>query len=134
MPEPLATVRIPVRWGDQDALGHVNNATFFRYVEQARIEWLAGVPDAPWTGGAEAAQGPLVVHLAMDFRAPVVYPATVEVDVLAGRVGRTSLGLDHELRVGGEVVATAQSVLVWADYAAGRPVPVPDGLREILSA
>ena len=34
---------IPIRWGDMDAMGHVNNTVYFRYMEQARIEWLESI-------------------------------------------------------------------------------------------
>ena len=36
----LHVCRIPLRWGDMDANGHVNNVLFFRFMEQARVEWL----------------------------------------------------------------------------------------------
>ena len=47
MPVLLHTARLPVRWGDQDPLGHVNNARFFTYFEQARIDYFDAVLDIP---------------------------------------------------------------------------------------
>ncbi len=45
---------IPIRWGDMDAMGHVNNTIYFRYLEIIRIEWLHSVAGAPGSGGRGA--------------------------------------------------------------------------------
>ena len=64
-----------VRWGDMDALGHVNNTLYFRYMEQARLEWLYALVghDRPY----EAPSGPLIVNASCTFLEPIVYPAAL---------------------------------------------------------
>lgn len=130
---PLYTTRIPVRWGDMDALGHVNNTAYLIYVEQARIECLERLPGSPWPG--TDAEGPLLVSVEMTYRKPVRYPATVRVEVQADGVGRTSFALLNRLTVEGDTAtlyAEARTVLVWVDHATGRPTPVPPAMREAL--
>lgn len=137
MSEPLYTARIPVRWSDMDELGHVNNAVYQTYYEQARIElfheWAEGAQG--WPGWPET--GPVLVAVEAQFKKPVVYPATVLVRVTAGEIGRSSLPLDCELTVEGDeetVYATARTTLVWIDRATGRAVRLPDTIRQRLGA
>ena len=137
MTEPLHTTRLPVRWSDMDELGHVNNAVYQTYFEQARIELFHHWADdgRSWPGAPET--GPVLVAVEAQFKKPVVYPATVVVRVAAGEVGRTSLGLDCELTVEGDdatVYATARTTLVWIDRTTGRAVRLPDALRQRLGA
>ncbi len=139
MPDtPLAMLRLAVRWGDMDALGHVNNAAYLTYIEQARIDALAGIEGSPWPGSD--AEGPLLAAVEITYRRPIVYPATVVVETRCVHLGRTSFTLAHRLTVeddapdGNEPTACAEAktVLVWADVRAGRPVPVPPTLRAAL--
>ena len=76
----------PIRWGDMDALGHVNNTVYFRYMEQARIEWLFAHAKAH--GGYESGQGPVIVNASCNFLVPLVYPGDVEVTMYLGHPGR----------------------------------------------
>jgi acyl-CoA thioester hydrolase len=136
MPDPFHTVRTPVRWSDMDALGHVNNAVYMTYFEQARIELFQqwAEPGGEWPGAPET--GPVLVAADTQFKKPVVYPATVIVRVTAGEPGRTSLPLDCELTVEGDedaVYATARTTLVWVDRTTGRAVPLPETVRRQLA-
>ncbi len=131
MPALLHTARFPVRWGDQDALGHVNNAAYLTYTEQARIEALDRLLSGSWTEDA----GPILAAIRVDFKRPIVFPATVVVRVFGGEPGRTSFPQPYEILVEGDeaVYATAEAVLVWVSRETGRPVPLPDALREALT-
>ncbi len=134
MPDPLYTARIPVRWGDQDALGHVNNAAYLTYVEQARIEFLEHVGGGRWPGHPDG--GPILAAVEVQFRRPIHYPSTVLVAVHGGEPGRTSFPLDSVLTVEGDdeaVVAEVKATLVWVDRETGRPTPIPDALRAALA-
>ena len=137
MPDPLYTLRTPVRWADHDELGHVNNAVYMTFFEQARIEYLAGLADGgtPWPG--PQTEGPVLVAAEVQFKRPVVYPATVVVEVTAGEPGRSSLPLDCRLTVEGDEEATyaeARTTIVWVDRSTGRPTPLPDALRQHAAA
>ena len=131
---PVFTAQIPVRWGDMDAMGHVNNSRFFTYFEQARLEWLETMAPDDWRAGST---GPILASAQCDFRRPVVYPATLAITIAAGALGRTSLPTFYDVRVDGEsetVVATGEATLVWIDYTTGQPVPLPDALRTAVTA
>lgn len=134
MPAPLHSTRIAVRWGDQDALGHVNNARYFTYIESARIEWMASLQEgSPWPGAPQT--GPILASASMEFRRPVVYPATVVIDTFVARIGRSSFSLRSELRTeaDGALVADATAVVVWIG-ADGDSTPLPTAVREALNA
>ncbi len=133
MPDPLYTVRVPVRWGDQDALGHVNNTLYLRYVEQARIEFLESLADGGWPGAPDS--GPILAAAELQFKRPIHYPATVVVSIHSAGPGRTSFPLDSVLSVEGDedtVYAEVEATLVWVDRRTGRPTPLPEALRAAL--
>jgi acyl-CoA thioester hydrolase len=97
-----------VRFRDLDALGHVNNAVYATFLEQARIQFLRRF-------GATQ-EDMILARLEIDFRAPVSFDAEVEIEVRPARIGRKSFGLDYTMRVDERVVAEAKSVLVAYDY------------------
>lgn len=127
---PVHTTLIPVRWGDMDALGHVNNTVYFRYAEQARIEWLLslGYPDI-----VEVEEGPVIINTSCTFLKPITYPATVEVRTLIGRPGRSSLPTYFEMRVVGSgedtLYAEGAAKVVWWNPRTGKSLTLPDHLR-----
>jgi len=112
-----------------DALGHVNNTVYFRYMEQARLEWLyAQQPQ----GCVDSA--PVIVNASCTFLVPLVYPGTVEVRMALGELGRTSIGSFYELWIGETKYAEGAARIVWIDIASGRPVPLPDAIAAPLRA
>jgi len=119
-----------VRFSDLDAFGHVNNAVFSIYVEQARLAWF----------GRYAAEEPMplrdviLARTEIDFRAAVVFGETVAIGVRPSRVGTKSFEFEFELRVGERLVAEAKSVLVGYDYESGRSVEVPERWRHRLQS
>jgi acyl-CoA thioester hydrolase len=119
-----------VRFRDLDPMGHVNNAVFLTYIEQARAALLAEVGAATELEDMNM----IVARVEIDFRAPVRFGQEVEISVHASRFGTKSFDLDYELRVDGEVVAEAKSVQVAYDYARREPVPLPADWREKLTA
>lgn len=121
---------IPIRWGDLDAYGHVNNTVFFRYMEQARVEWLAALSHELRPEG----QGPVIINAACTFLAQLNYPGTVTVELYAGPPGRSSIPTYYRLALGDETVAEGESKVVWMDFASGRSVPVPEAIRAMLPA
>lgn len=120
------TSRQTLRWGDMDTLGHVNNTNYFRYMEQARIEWVYGLATTgtPYDGG----EGPVIVNASCDFLVPLVYPGDIEVRMYLGDPGRTSVGSFYEIHAGGKKYAEGAARMVWIDVASGRPVPLPDAV------
>jgi acyl-CoA thioester hydrolase len=119
-----------VRFRDLDPMGHVNNAVFLTYLEQARVAFFSEMGAA--TGLED--MNMIVARVEIDFKAPVRLGQEVEVFVRASRFGTKSFDLDYELRVDGQLVAVAKSVQVAYDYKRREPVPVPAEWREKLSA
>ncbi len=119
-----------VRFGDLDALGHVNNAVFLTYVESARVAFLAhlGLVRSP----DELAF--VVARVEIDFRSPIAFGEEVDVGVRVARFGRKSFDLEHALEVGGRCVAEARTVLVAYDYGRREAMTLPERWREKLAA
>ena len=78
---------IPVRWGDMDALGHVNNAVYFRYIEQARIDWL----DTFGLKVAQGNEGVVVVNAFCNFLKQIAYPADLLVKTYIANPSRVGV-------------------------------------------
>jgi acyl-CoA thioester hydrolase len=119
-----------VRFRDLDPLGHVNNAVFLTYLEQARVGLFAELGAAIGLGQMNM----ILARVEIDFKAPVRLGQDVEISVRPSRFGTKSFDLEYELRVEGELVAEAKTVLVAYDYKRGEPVPVPREWREKLTA
>ena len=109
-----------VRFRDCDAMGHVNNAVYSTYFEEARIGVLGSLGNF------------ILARVEIDFRAELRMGEDIEVRMRCSRIGTKSFDLEHVIAADGRVVAEAKSVLVSYDYERGESVPVPDGLRERL--
>ena len=131
--EPIFIHRLDMRFRDCDALGHVNHAVYFTYMEQARFKHWRALWDFD---GREGFPGPgiILARAECDFRSPARYGELLEIRLALAGIGRTSFTYDYEIVSAddGRLVATGRTVQVVYDYAAGRPVPVPDEMREAL--
>lgn len=128
--------RLEVRFRDIDAFGHVNNAAFVTYLEQARIRYLVDnlQVDTPQ-------RLPLILAaLQVDFRAPILFGQEVEIGTRVDWIGNTSFSLSHRMTAGtssegdDRLVAQAATVLVAYDYATERPIRVPEPWRAAFAA
>jgi acyl-CoA thioester hydrolase len=127
--QQVHTEVMPIRWGDMDAMLHVNNTVYFRYMEQARISWVDswGVGDA-----AERGEGPVIATAGCRFKRPLRYPGSVEVRVYAGKIGRSSMPTYYEMRRTDDpetLYATGEALFVWISNQTGRPVSFPEPVR-----
>ena len=114
------TERIPVRWGDMDAMGHVNNTVYFRYMEQSRISWFDVL--AP-RGTMRGNIGMVIVSASCDFKRPINYPGTVEVRVFASRPGGSSVRTFYELAIEDQIHADGAATVVFVDLQKQKPTP-----------
>lgn len=105
-----------VRFNDCDPLGHVNNATFSTYLEEARIDILRDF------------NGFILARVEIDFRSQLAVGEEVTIESRCSSVGNTSFALEHRVLASGRLVAEAMSVMVSYDYAAGESVPVPSAV------
>jgi acyl-CoA thioester hydrolase len=127
-------MRQPIRWGDMDMMGHVNNTVYFRYIETARIAWLEEIEGAPDPAGT----GPVIVNAHCSFLKQLKYPGDIEVSTYVGPPGRSSFEMTHEIRlVGpdgqpGAVHAEGGAKIVWVDLQAEKSVPLPGAVRSLL--
>ncbi len=125
------TERIRVKWGDMDAFGHVNNAAYFVYMQEARVAWFAAVRMPI----LENHQGPVIVDAHCTFLRPIVYPAEIEVALLVGTPGRSSFPTYYDIHLVGDKTvkfAEGNSTVVWIDHMQGKSVPLPEWLRKKL--
>lgn len=124
--------QLTIRWGDMDALGHLNNAAYFRLMEQARIDWLEKI-DVPIL---EKGQGVVIVSTSCHFKLPIVYPATVQISIFATPPGRSSLHHEYVLHdaLQPEIIyATGNATLVWIDHHMGKSIPLPEKIRMLFA-
>ena len=116
-----------------DALGHVNNTVYFRYMEQARIEWFYAQAHEHGAGYA-GHHGPVIVNASCTFLEPLTYPGECEVRMYLGELGRSSLGSFYEIWKDGRKFAEGSAKIVWVELASGRPRPLPEAIAALLQS
>ena len=123
---------VPLRWGDMDAMAHLNNVMYFRLMEEARIQWFRQFGFATLPTG----EAPILAHAACDFVRAMSYPGVALVRQTVTRVGRSSVEMKLVLEKQDEpgvIYATGRTVIVWYDYAAGKSRPWPEAIRETIT-
>jgi acyl-CoA thioester hydrolase len=123
-------LELPVQWGDMDAMQHVNNVSYLRYMESGRIRFfsdflqLAALPEGI---------GPILAEINCRYKFPVTYPDTVVVAsrVKPGSVDEFSIQLQqlvistrHE-----RIAAEGLARVVFYDYAEKKKAPIPEAIR-----
>ncbi|HVR49233.1 MAG TPA: thioesterase family protein [Pseudorhodoferax sp.] len=123
--------RIAMRWGDMDAMGHLNNANYFRYIETARVDWFQQLGCMAHGHGA----GPLIVNAFCNFYAQLQYPGEVIVTLYASDPGRTTFETWAQLaRADAPDVVCAEGggTTMWVDFDQGKAAALPDWLRALV--
>lgn len=122
---------VPIRWGDMDSLGHVNNTIYFRYFEIVRLDWIFKVCGSYQT----AAQGPIIVNAFCNFLKQLEFPGDVLLKFYVTNPGRSSFDTYLTMERAdqpGVIWAEGGAKTVWTDYAAKKSVPLPDWFRALL--
>jgi acyl-CoA thioester hydrolase len=122
---------IPIRWGDMDAMGHVNNTLYFRYCEIVRIEWLHRAGGAPDPKG----EGPVIVNAFCNFLKQLEYPGDILAKHYVADPGRTSFNTFITLERTddpGVIYAEGGAKTVWVNFPLQKAVPLPDWLRVLV--
>jgi len=122
---------ITIRWGDMDAMGHVNNASYFRYLETLRIDWFRAIGCQPDANGI----GPVIVNAFCNFIRQLEYPGDVLAKHYTGQIGSSSLDTYATLErvdMPGVIHASGGATVVWTDFKAQKSVPIPDAMRSRL--
>jgi acyl-CoA thioester hydrolase len=123
---------IPLRWGDMDAMNHVNNTLYFRYLESVRIEWFRSLGFVP----SEVAQGPVIVNAFCTFMRQLEYPGDLLARHYVGAVGRSTIDtyvILERTDAPGVVYAEGGATVVWSEFKQQKSVPLPDKLRALLA-
>jgi acyl-CoA thioester hydrolase len=125
---------VEVRYGDLDPQGHVNNAKYLTYMEQARIAYLRHLE--LWEGGSFLKIGVILADVQATFLAPILFGQDVRVGVQVTRLGNKSMVMEYEIEDhhSGQIQATGKSVLVAYDYKAEKSMPIPDSWRRAIAA
>jgi acyl-CoA thioester hydrolase len=139
---PVFTHQLEVRFRDCDPMGHVNNAVYLTYLEQARFHhWSASGLASPTMSSAPAAEasasadipGVIVARVEIDYRRAAKHRDLLRIDLGIAAIGRTSFTYEYQIHdEAGALIATAKTVIVRFDYAAGKPVPISEELRAAL--
>lgn len=130
----LCELSLALRWGDMDALGHVNNAAYFTYMEQARVHWLECLDRVHVLSGS-APEGFVIANAHCDFLRPLIYPGQLEIRMYGLAPGRSSFEASYEMRRSDrpeELNARGSTRIVWVDYESGRSSPLPEVIRALL--
>lgn len=111
------TARVPIRWVDLDAQGHVNNALVADYLQEARVAFLMQGPNAHLLGSST-----VVVAHQVEFLRPVEFSLEpVEIDLRVGHVGASRFTLGYQVRQNGTPVARAHTTMCIFDFGTGLP-------------
>ena len=121
-PSQIHRVQIQVRFGDTDALGHVNNASFAAYAEVARLDFL--------TLFGKSVRSLILASLYIDFRRQVRFDEAVRVETRVERIGTSSITLGQTVFAGDERAADVRSTVVYFDYTAGKSRQLTADMRD----
>ena len=118
---------IPIRWGDMDAMGHVNNTTYFRYFETIRIEWFHRIGCVPNPAG----EGLVIVNAFCNFIKQFEFPGEVLARHYVAKLGRTSFETYVTMErtdAPGVLYASGGAKAVWVDFPKQKSAPLPEWL------
>ena len=121
----------PIRWGDMDAMGHVNNVTYFRYLETVRIEWMYSLGMMPNPRG----EGIVIINAFCNFLIQLEYPGDVTAKMYVANAGRSSFDKFITLErtdQPGLIHASGGATTVWIDSVRKKSVPLPDAMRRLI--
>jgi acyl-CoA thioester hydrolase len=122
-----------VRFGDLDAMRHLNNVVFLRYFETARIAYIRSLMPAHDPAHPEQDKwGLIFAECHINYRSPVYFDEEVAVECSVGEVRRSAFQVLFTMRVGERVAAEGYGWLVGFDYVAEKSSPLPDSLRDVL--
>src|SRR5690242_18371033 len=122
-------VRQAVVWGEMDSYRHVNNVVYFRYFENARLEYLRRLDWPKFE--KETGIGPILATTQARFRRALTYPDTIAITARLGTLGEDRFTLEHRIfsMQLGDMATEGQGTVVAFHYERGEKVPLPEELR-----
>lgn len=127
-PKQLTRIPLSVRWRDMDALGHVNNAKYVSYLEEARVRWMLGM-NGPSLDGPIV---PVLVNTSINYRLPIEWPNDIIVELFVERLGGSSITIGHRIidqKDESKLYSDGNVTAVWVDARTGKSVPLPESVR-----
>ncbi|MBB4132327.1 MULTISPECIES: thioesterase family protein [unclassified Xanthomonas] len=124
----LARIPISVRWRDMDSMGHVNNAKYISYLEEARVRWMLGVQGVAMTDRI----APVVAATNVNYKRPLVWPNDITVELFVERLGSSSITIGHRIvdqKDDSVLYSDGNVVVVWIDTQTGKSASLPDAVR-----
>jgi acyl-CoA thioester hydrolase len=124
---------IEIRYGDLDPQGHVNNAAYLTYMEQARLKYHEHL--GLFQGNDFLDMGVIQAEATCTYLAPILYGTSIRVGVRTVRLGNKSLQMGYviEDEGSGAQLATGRTIQVAYDYRARQSIPIPDTWRSVLA-
>jgi len=122
---------MPIRWGDMDAMGHVNNTVYFRYLEIVRIEWMRSIGCDPDPKG----EGPVIINAFCNFHKQLEFPGEVLATLYVSDAGRSSFESWCTLSRTddpGTVYASGGATTVWVNFPLQKSAPMPPAMRQVI--
>jgi len=125
------SIKIKPYWNEMDALGHINNARYATYFEEARVEWLK-VNGLMYDGWDRQETGPVIINANYTYLKMVKHPAELEIFIIARNPGRSSFIFEYEILDKEGLVAKGDTKVVWVNYSKAKSVPLPDEVRKLI--
>lgn len=125
--------RIDIRYRDLDALGHVNNAAYLTYLEQARVTYFR---DMAYWDGYKSELGIIVARICIDYKLALrLEDQSVKVWTRVSRLGNKSFTLENIISRSPEagVAGHSETIMVAFDYARDQSVMIPDSWRQAIA-
>jgi acyl-CoA thioester hydrolase len=127
------TLTLRIDWSELDLFGHVNNVSFFKYQQAARVAYWERIGLSTLSEGITL--GPLLASATVDFRKPLHYPGMVRIETHVSYIRNTSFGLEHRMYdAEGNLCAEGRDAVVLFDYSKGEKVSVPHTVRQKVEA
>ncbi len=123
-----AQIQLRLDWSELDLFGHINNVSYFKYLQASRLNYWEQLGLTDWY--KEKGIGPLLASTRCEFRKPLHYPGKITVHVSVTEMRNTSFALYHQiLNESGELAAEGYDIVVLYDYRKGEKFSLPEALR-----
>ena len=123
---------LPIRWGDMDAMGHLNNTSYFRYMETLRIDWMHSLGQVP----GPQQEGIVIVNAFCNFYKQLEYPGMVRMTMYTSDPGRSTFETWVTMERSdqpGVIHAAGGATTIWVDFPKQKSMPLPEWLRELVT-
>lgn len=127
------TSNFSVKWGDMDAMGHVNNSMYFKYMEHGRVDWFRDIGFLLLDNG----QGPVIANAFCNFKRQLKYPDYVLLKMYVSDAARATFDTwttMERVEEPGVICAAGGATVIWIDTAREKAVSLPDDLRALITS